>query len=94
MNFPDKFDYGDFGDGAISDGFEGSCSASLFGEHFIFGGGYDDNMLRKIVGCELKEIGELSFSFNLGACITLHDPKPIILLCFDFTDGFKRSCYT
>ena len=39
MNFPDNFDYGDFGDGPISDGsVQGSCSATLFGEHYIFGG--------------------------------------------------------
>ena len=47
MNFPDKFDYGDYGD-PISDGsVQTTCSSTLFGEHYIFGG--NDNDFRVIL---------------------------------------------
>ena len=83
-----------------------SCSATLHGELFVFGG-YATSMdkrkqvstlqlscfiinllknskikVSKVVGCELKRIGELSYEFYQGACGTYSLPEERILLCF------------
>ena len=68
-----------------------SCSASLNGEMFLFGG-YDSftKQISKINGCSLELIGQLPFDFERGACGTILIPEPRIMLCFGRT--YKRKC--
>ena len=83
-----------------------SCSATLHGELFVFGGYAstmnkrkqvsalnfsfhllekrlkNDKKVSKLVGCELKRIGDLSYEFCKGACGTYSLPEERIFLCF------------
>ena len=71
-----------------------SCSATLNGELFVFGGYSESNNLRKQVskvkGCGLKRIGDLSYDFYQGACGTYLMPDERILLCF--SESYQRQC--
>merc|ERR1712131_204815 len=60
-----------------------SCSATLNGEMFLFGG-YDSftKQISKINGCSLELIGQLPFDFERGGCGTFLFPEPRIMLCF------------
>lgn len=44
----------------------------------------------KIVGCELKRIGDLNYDFYAGACGTYNFPDERILLCF--SEGNRVKC--
>ena len=46
--------------------------------------------ISKIIGCELKRIGDLNNEFMLGACGTFLFPEEKIMLCFDISD--KTRC--
>ena len=79
-----------------------SCSATLNGELFVFGGYSSTNNVKKqvsfqhncqkfskfqiqvskVIGCELKRIGDLSYDFAYGACGTYSIPEERIFLCF------------
>ena len=75
-----------------------SCSATLNGELFVFGGNtqkkqvknkdykFDDllNLLKvsKVIGCGLQRIGDLNYDFYFGTCATYNFPTERILLCF------------
>ena len=74
-----------------------SCSATLNGELFVFGGNTQkkqvknkdlnckfNNLLKvsKVIGCELKRIGDLNYDFKFGTCATYNFPTERILLCF------------
>ena len=77
-----------------------SCSATLNGELFVFGGNtqkkqvknkdykFDDllNLLKvsKVIGCGLQRIGDLSYDFQYGTCATYNFPTERILLCFAY----------
>ena len=77
-----------------------SCSTSLNGELFVFGGhkGSTSNQsiqISKIVNCELKRIGDLGLAnkpgFEYGACGTfLFDGVERVMLCFPLND--KKKC--
>ena len=87
-----------------------SCSATLNGEVFVFGGSNTSNNRRKqvslvtnenfenillfqvskIVGCELRRIGDLNSDFVQGACGTYNFHEERVLLCFSDTD--KTGC--
>jgi len=72
-----------------------SCSATLNGESFVFGGyGTPQNkQISKIEGCSLKRIGELPVEFGTVACGTyLFDGKERVMLCFPLSD--KKKCYS
>ena len=71
-----------------------SCSATLKGELFVFGGNSELNNMRKqvskVMGCGLQRIGDLSYDFYQGACGTYHMPDERILLCF--SESYQRQC--
>ena len=48
------------------------------------------SQISKIVGCELKRIGNLSYEFYEGACGTYNYPEERILLCF--SNEKKKGC--
>ena len=79
-----------------------SCSATLNGDFYVFGGSSASNKRRnqvhtnmlnlsynssyyqvsKVIGCELKRIGDLNYEFHQGACGTFLFPKERVFLCF------------
>ena len=75
-----------------------SCSATLNGELFVFGGAtqkkqvkyihlncfYNNKLLQmsKVIGCGLQRIGDLNYDFYYGTCATYSFPTERILLCF------------
>ena len=71
----------------IDDGVEvyGSCSLTWRGEHFVFGGWNKRNQIAKIIGCELKSVGELPFSHYNGGCAKMADNR--LYLCFNSNDS-------
>ena len=58
-----------------------SCSLTWRGEHFIFGGYNKVNQIAKIIGCELKNVGELPFEHRYGGCANMADNR--VYLCFN-----------
>ena len=46
----------------------------------------------KIEGCKLERKEDLPFDFYLGACNTFLQPKPHVLLCFDYNND--KTCHT
>ena len=47
----------------------------------------------KVIGCGLKRIGDLSYSFTFGTCATYNFPTERILLCFsDSNDEYLKKC--
>ena len=44
----------------------------------------------KIVGCELKRIGDLNYEFYRGACGTYNFPQERVVLCF--SESFRSKC--
>ena len=64
---------------------ETSCSLTWRGEHFVFGGYNKRNQIAKIIGCELKSVGELPFSHQYGGCAKMADNR--LYLCFNSNDS-------
>ena len=73
----------------IDDGVEvdSSCSLTWRWEHFVFGGGRKRNQIAKIIGCELKSVGELPFEHQYGGCANMADNR--VYLCFNDNDWKK-----
>ena len=66
-----------------------SCSITWRNEFYIFGGSQEKRQLSKVVGCELKRNGSLSFDHKFGGCANVADK--FIYLCFsDSVGGFKK----
>ena len=57
-----------------------SCSLTWRGEHYVFGDIYKENQIAKVVGCELKKVGELPFKHKHGACANMAESR--MYLCF------------
>ena len=57
-----------------------SCSITWRNEYFIFGGSNLSTQISKVVGCQLKNIGKLTFEHMFGGCATVGDNA--IYLCF------------
>ena len=68
----------------------GSCSLTWRGEHFVFGGNYKEYQIAKIVGCELKNVGELPFRHDFGGCANMADNR--VYLCFHAASGDDKKC--
>ena len=67
-----------------------SCSISWKNEFYIFGGRNERRQISKIIGCELKRVGTLSFDLLRGACSTFAEQQ--VFLCFD--EDNSDACYT
>ena len=57
-----------------------SCGVTFRNEHFIFGGNTLKTQISQVVGCKLKNIGQLTFQHQLGGCANIQDQS--IYLCF------------
>ena len=44
----------------------------------------------KVIGCELKRIGDLSYEFDRGACGTFKFPEERVMLCF--SEAYRSKC--
>ena len=78
---------------AIDDDVEvyASCSLTWRGEHFVFGGYEIANyQIAKIIGCELKNVGELPFSHIAGGCANMADNR--VYLCFNDDPSTDKKC--
>ena len=85
----------------------GSCSATLNGEFYVFGG--HGSFIRqvffcfialkiikmlqisKINGCSLERIAQLPHDFEYGACGTFLFPEPRVMFCFAESD--RKKCF-
>ena len=67
-----------------------SCSLTWRGEHFVFGGNDKRNQIAKIVGCELKSVGELPFGHYMGGCASMADNR--VYLCFNWDSSDYKKC--
>ena len=67
-----------------------SCGLTWRGQYYIFGGSSKKTQISKVIGCQLKLIGELSFDHNHGACASVADNK--IFLCFNDESGDYKKC--
>ena len=68
-----------------------SCSLTWRGEHFVFGGYPNEYRIAKIIGCELKNVGELPFSHNYGGCANMADNRLYLCFSLDLSDS-KKCC--
>ena len=59
---------------------DNSCGVKWRNEMYIFGGRRKTKQVSQIVGCQLKNIGELKFKHNSGGCASVTDSA--IYLCF------------
>ena len=48
---------------------------------------YIQFQVSKIIGCGMVRQNDLTFNFYLGSCNSFTQPKPRILLCFDYDHG-------
>ena len=55
-------------------------------------GGSLEFQVSKIVGCEMVRQDDMSFDFYVGSCNSFSHPKPLILLCFDYSH--PSECHT
>ena len=69
--------------------FQGSCSTSLNGEMFVFGGKQEPRQVSRISGCGLGRVSTLPFDFD-GACQARFRNQ--ILLCF--SEYEEQTCHT
>ena len=84
-----------------------SCSASINGEFYVFGG-EDDNrrqvllscayavyqvlfQISKINGCSLDRIGQLPHEFVYGSCGTYKFPEERVMFCFQ--RSMESACF-
>ena len=63
-----------------------SCGVQFKGDFYVFGSRKgDQRQIAKVVNCELKRVGTLPFTFDVGACAATEDQ---LFLCFDLVrDG-------
>ena len=57
-----------------------SCSITWQKELFVFGGRFEQTQISKVIDCQLRQVGELPFTFDYGACANIDDDR--IYLCF------------
>ena len=67
-----------------------SCSIFWHNQHYVFGGNHETNQVSKIVNCKLTNVGQLSFSFNIGGCAKTNQEQ--IYLCFP--ENSQKACWT
>ena len=68
-----------------------SCSATINGEFYIFGGMTQRRQISKIVDCSLKRVGDLPYELYYPACGTFKFPEERSMICFPYNHA--KSCY-
>ena len=59
-----------------------SCSATINGEFYIFGGVTETRQISKIMDCSLKRVGDLPYELIYPACGTFRFPEERSMMCF------------
>lgn len=67
-----------------------SCSATINGEFYIFGGLNERRQISKIVDCSLQRVGDLPYELYFPACGTFKFPEERSMLCF--AKYYEYSC--
>ena len=67
-----------------------SCSATINGEFYIFGGFTRRRQVSKIMDCSLKRVGDLPYELYYPACGTFRFPEERSMICFAFEHA--KSC--
>ena len=67
-----------------------SCSATINGEFYIFGGETQSRQISKIRDCSLKRVGDLPYELQYPACGTFRFPEERSMICF--ASGYAKSC--
>ena len=67
-----------------------SCSATINGEFYIFGGHTRQRQVSKVVDCSLKRVGDLPYELVFPACGTFQFPEERSMICFAASHG--KSC--
>ena len=70
----------------------GSCSLMFKNELYVFGSENGDfyRQISKLVGCQLRRVGNLDFDHNRGACTNFNDEK--VFLCFNDQSTDWKKC--
>ena len=68
----------------------GSCSTTINGEFYIFGGMTRRRQVSKIMDCSLKRVGDLPYELHFSACGTFQFPEERSMICFAFEHA--KSC--
>ena len=69
-----------------------SCSATINGEFYIFGGRTRRRQISKIIDCSLKRVGDLPYELLFPACGTFKFPEERAMMCFA-SPGNGKSCF-
>ena len=68
-----------------------SCSLTFKNEFYVFGSQFEHRQqVSKIVGCQVKRVGDLDFNFTAGACTNVNDET--VHLCFNDNFGDHKKC--
>ena len=67
-----------------------SCSATINGEFYIFGGATQSRQISKISDCSLKRVGDLPYELQYPACGTFRFLEERSMICF--AKGYAKSC--
>ena len=67
-----------------------SCSATINGEFYIFGGSTQRRQVSKIIDCSLNRVGDLPYELYYPACGTFKFPEERSMICFPFNHA--KSC--
>ena len=59
-----------------------SCSATINGEFYIFGGSTRRRQISKIIDCSLQRVGDLPYELYFPACGTFKFPEERSMICF------------
>ena len=67
-----------------------SCSATINGEFYVFGGLNERRQISKIVDCSLQRISDLPYELYFPACGTFKFPEERSMICF--AKYYEYSC--
>ena len=67
-----------------------SCSATINGEFFIFGGRTQKRQVSKIINCSLRRVGDLPYELFAPTCGTFEFPEERSMICF--SSKHEKSC--
>lgn len=66
-----------------------ACSLTWMNELYVFGESSNKKQISELIGCQLKNIGELAFNLYYGACANVDNTK--LYLCFNSgTDDYNK----
>lgn len=89
MNSNGEFEFIDFEIDSLAE-VAVSCSATINGEFYVFGGWHEKRQISKVVDCSLKRVGDLPYELYFPACGTFDFPEERSMMCF--AGSHEKSC--